>query len=136
MGRQLQFRPDMGGLARELEDQVRSGNTVDEGAPPPTFVSHAPPPPAPPPETQIAAQKAAAVVENADQLESKIHRIIDTVKQRAEQIERQGLAILSELSDRRAAFQKNADAFLETTGKWQTGLRELFAQSIDKKDAA
>ena len=138
MQRELGFRPMTAAIARELDEQVQASNTADAGAPPPKFLyaDIAAPAIAAPAEKELAAEKAAAVVENADQLESNIHKIIDGLKQRAEQIERQGLAILAELSERRATFQKNADSFLETTAKWQSGLRDVFAASIEKKDAA
>jgi hypothetical protein len=89
--------------------------------------------PQPPAESVIAAEKASAAVIQADKLEQDIRAIIDTVKKRAEQIEREGLLILTDIAERRAVLQSGADSFLERTSKWQTGLRELFAETNERK---
>ena len=91
--------------------------------PPP--LEHEPLEPQPPSESVIAAEKAAAAVNQADRLERDIKAIIDGVKKAAEQLETEGLNLLSDVQQRRAVLQTGADSFLERVARWQTCIREM-----------
>jgi len=129
MRRQLQFKPRLEELERELQGPPPGAKTIDEGAPMPQFLRGAgapPAEPATPSESALAAELAAAAVARADKLEHDVKQMIDSVKAEAEGLEREGLRILEELQARRAAFQQNGTSFLELIGRWRTGLRDVF----------
>jgi hypothetical protein len=100
---------------------------------PPEPDDYAPKPKEPARESDIAGELAAQAVVNFEKLRDDLDAIDAAVKRRQEQISAEVLSIKADIQQRIAIVQNGASSFLEQTGKWQTGLRDLFA--ANKSDA-
>jgi hypothetical protein len=97
--------------------------------PEPDNFDYAPKPKEPPRESDMAGELASQAVINFEKLRDDLDAIDAAVKKRQEQISAEVLSIKADIQQRIAIVQNGASSFLEQTGKWQTGLRDLFAKT-------